>query len=197
MPVQTAPRLLAIPESRKATWSRLVVGTGVRQPLLYPTEAAACCPWRWIWRSVRAEGAIGVEREMIHNFAYSCDPRYRWWFRCDPQFTIASFFKAIDGRGTIARLDRHHDGTTSMSETVLVNGGTGFVGDRCIVELLRRGYTVRTTVRSIYKAPAVRAAVASAVDPSDGLTFYSADLTKDDGGTGRWRVRRRLRNADF
>ena len=43
-----------------------------------------------------------------------------------------------------------------MSKTVLVTGGTGFVGLWCIVELLKRGYTVRTTVRSLSKTPAVR-----------------------------------------
>jgi nucleoside-diphosphate-sugar epimerase len=68
-----------------------------------------------------------------------------------------------------------------MSETVLVTGGTGFVASWCIVELLRRGYTVRTTVRSLSKEPAVRAAVASAADVGDRLTFCVADLTKDEG----------------
>jgi nucleoside-diphosphate-sugar epimerase len=36
-------------------------------------------------------------------------------------------------------------------------------------------------VRSLSKEPAVRAAVASAVDVTDLLTFFAADLTKDDG----------------
>lgn len=65
-----------------------------------------------------------------------------------------------------------------MSETVLVTGGTGFVAGWCIVELLQRGYEVRTTVRHLSKAPAVRAAVGN---PGDRLTFFAADLTKDDG----------------
>ncbi len=34
-----------------------------------------------------------------------------------------------------------------MAETVLVTGGTGFVAGWCIVQLLERGYAVRTTVR--------------------------------------------------
>ncbi|MCU1361018.1 MAG: aldehyde reductase [Ilumatobacteraceae bacterium] len=38
-----------------------------------------------------------------------------------------------------------------MSETVLVTGGTGFIGQWCIVELLQRGYQVRTTLRSLDK----------------------------------------------
>jgi dihydroflavonol-4-reductase len=57
-----------------------------------------------------------------------------------------------------------------MAETVLVTGGTGFVGSWCIVELLRRGYDVRTTVRDGLKkgacgrplpTPAARTAAAA------------------------------------
>jgi len=48
-----------------------------------------------------------------------------------------------------------------MTETVLVTGGTGFVGGWQIVELLRRGYAVRATVRSLSKEASVRAAVAT------------------------------------
>lgn len=68
-----------------------------------------------------------------------------------------------------------------MNETVLVTGGTGFVAGWCIVELLRRGYTVRTTVRSLAKEDAVRKAIASVVDAGDRLTVLAADLTHDDG----------------
>ncbi len=68
-----------------------------------------------------------------------------------------------------------------MSETVLVTGGTGFVAGWCIVELLRRGYTVRATVRSLEKGDAVRVAVATQVDPGDRLDFYAADLMSDAG----------------
>jgi nucleoside-diphosphate-sugar epimerase len=68
-----------------------------------------------------------------------------------------------------------------MTETVLVTGGTGFVAGWCIVGLLQRGYTVRTTVRTLSKQQAVRAAVASAGAPGDRLSFFAADLTSDDG----------------
>jgi len=68
-----------------------------------------------------------------------------------------------------------------MSETVLVTGGSGFIGGWCVVELLKRGYTVRTTVRSLSKEPAARAAIAEEVDPGDRLSFFAAELTKDDG----------------
>jgi nucleoside-diphosphate-sugar epimerase len=68
-----------------------------------------------------------------------------------------------------------------MVETVLVTGGTGFVAGWCIVALLRRGYLVRTTVRSLSKQAAVRAAVASRVDPGEHLACFAADLTRDEG----------------
>lgn len=68
-----------------------------------------------------------------------------------------------------------------MNQTVLVTGGTGFVAGWCIVELLRRGYIVRTTVRSLAKEPMVRTAVASVVDAGDRLTLFAADLTKEEG----------------
>ncbi|MES2443124.1 MAG: NAD-dependent epimerase/dehydratase family protein [Pseudomonadota bacterium] len=68
-----------------------------------------------------------------------------------------------------------------MAETVLVTGGSGYIGGWCVVELLRRGYTVRTTVRSLAKEAAVRAAIAGEVDPGDRLSFHVAELTGDAG----------------
>jgi dihydroflavonol-4-reductase len=66
-------------------------------------------------------------------------------------------------------------------QTVLVTGGSGFLGGWCVIELLRRGYTVRTTVRSLSREPQVRAAVGSEVDPGNRLTVFAADLTSDEG----------------
>jgi dihydroflavonol-4-reductase len=65
--------------------------------------------------------------------------------------------------------------------TVLVTGGSGFLGGWCVIELLRRGYTVRTTVRSLSREPQVRATVGSEVDPEDRLAVLAADLTSDEG----------------
>jgi dihydroflavonol-4-reductase len=70
-----------------------------------------------------------------------------------------------------------------MASTVLVTGGTGFVAGWCIVELLRQGYAVRTTVRSPAREAQVRNAVSSQIDPRDRLTSAVADLT-DDAGWG-------------
>ena len=68
-----------------------------------------------------------------------------------------------------------------MTETVLVTGGSGYIGGWCVVELLRRGYTVRTTVRSLSKEAAVRAAISAEVDPGNRLSFFAAELTDDAG----------------
>src|SRR3954452_4295108 len=65
--------------------------------------------------------------------------------------------------------------------TVLVTGGSGFLGGWCVIELLRRGYTVRTTVRSLSREPQVRGTVASEVDPADRLTVLAANLTSEEG----------------
>lgn len=68
-----------------------------------------------------------------------------------------------------------------MSHKVLVTGGTGYVAGWCIVELLKQGYFVRTTVRSLARAASVAEAVASVVEPADRLSFAVADLTADAG----------------
>lgn len=67
--------------------------------------------------------------------------------------------------------------------TVLVTGGSGFLGGWCIVEALRAGHRVRTTVRSSSREPEVRAAVATVLDPGDRLEVVRADLTDDAGWT--------------
>jgi dihydroflavonol-4-reductase len=69
-------------------------------------------------------------------------------------------------------------------KTVLVTGGSGFLGGWCIVELLRRGYRVRTTVRDLSREAEVRAAIASEVDPGDSLAVLKADLNGDEGWDG-------------
>lgn len=64
---------------------------------------------------------------------------------------------------------------------VLVTGGSGYIGSWCVIGLLQQGYTVRTTVRSLAREGAVRAAIGTVVDPQDRLSFHAADLTSDAG----------------
>jgi len=66
-------------------------------------------------------------------------------------------------------------------KTVLVTGGSGFLGGWCLVELLQRGYEVRTTVRDMSREPEVRARTESALAAGDRLTVLAADLGSDDG----------------
>jgi dihydroflavonol-4-reductase len=67
-----------------------------------------------------------------------------------------------------------------MTETVLVTGGTGYVGGWAIVGLLQHGYRVRTTVRAAVKDDVVRRAVGTRADFSE-LEFAHVDLTRDEG----------------
>jgi nucleoside-diphosphate-sugar epimerase len=75
------------------------------------------------------------------------------------------------------------EGSAEEMKTVLVTGGSGYLGGWCMVELLRRGYRVRTTVRDLSREAEVRATVASQADPGDRLTVLAADLL-DDAGWG-------------
>jgi dihydroflavonol-4-reductase len=65
---------------------------------------------------------------------------------------------------------------------VLVTGGNGYIGGHCVLELLKAGYTVRTTVRSPEKAEAFRAMIHSAGIPDPSIvTVCYADLSSDAG----------------
>jgi nucleoside-diphosphate-sugar epimerase len=66
-------------------------------------------------------------------------------------------------------------------ETVLVTGGSGFIGGWCVATLLERGYTVRTTVRSPAKGEALRSRLQASGTPTEALTTHVADLGADEG----------------
>lgn len=65
-------------------------------------------------------------------------------------------------------------------QTVLVTGGSGFVGSWAVVELLRRGHLVRTTIRNLAREDQVRSMIATQTDLG-GLSFTEANLLQDRG----------------
>src|SRR5579883_800568 len=66
--------------------------------------------------------------------------------------------------------------------TVLVTGGSGFIGSHSILQLLAAGHRVRTTVRNLKREPEVRALLKQAgAEPGDRLSFAAANLESDAG----------------
>jgi dihydroflavonol-4-reductase len=66
--------------------------------------------------------------------------------------------------------------------TVLVTGGSGFIGSHSILQLLNAGHRVRTTVRNLKREGDVRAMLKQGgVDAGKRLTFAAADLESDAG----------------
>ena len=69
--------------------------------------------------------------------------------------------------------------------TVLVTGGSGFIGSHSILQLLAAGHRVRTTVRSLRREGDVRAMLKErGTDPGDRVSFAAADLENDAGWAG-------------
>jgi len=68
-------------------------------------------------------------------------------------------------------------------KTVLVTGGTGFVGMHIVLQLLQKGYQVRTTLRSLKnKDKVIEMLKENGISSFDKLSFIEAELTKD----GNW-----------
>jgi nucleoside-diphosphate-sugar epimerase len=66
--------------------------------------------------------------------------------------------------------------------TVLVTGGSGFIGSYCIIQLLAAGHSVRTTVRNLAREPEVRSMLKTAgTAAGDRLSFVAAALEHDAG----------------
>ncbi len=67
-----------------------------------------------------------------------------------------------------------------MTEAVLVTGGTGFVGIHCILQLLNKGYKVKTTMRSLNrKNEVIEMLKVGGISSFENLAFIETDLTKD------------------
>ena len=71
--------------------------------------------------------------------------------------------------------------------TVLVTGGSGFIGGHALLQLLQAGHELRTTLRDLRREPAVRellratSSATAGVDAGERLRFFAADLANDAG----------------
>jgi nucleoside-diphosphate-sugar epimerase len=66
--------------------------------------------------------------------------------------------------------------------TILVTGGSGFIGVHSILQLLAAGHQVRTTVRSLKREGDVRAMLKEGgAEPGNRLSFLATDLQSDAG----------------
>jgi dihydroflavonol-4-reductase len=66
--------------------------------------------------------------------------------------------------------------------TVLVTGGSGFIGSYCILQLLEAGHRVRATLRDLARECEVRGVLqAAGPDADDRLSFHAAELMHDAG----------------
>ena len=71
--------------------------------------------------------------------------------------------------------------SSEKKETVLVTGGSGYLASNCILGLLKEGYHVRTTLRTMEKKDQLLAALsAGGVTSFDCLKLLQAELGSDD-----------------
>lgn len=70
--------------------------------------------------------------------------------------------------------------TSKLEKTVLVTGGAGFVGVHCILQLLNKGYRVKTTLRSLSrKNEVIEMLNNGGAEAVENLSFIEADLSSD------------------
>ena len=67
--------------------------------------------------------------------------------------------------------------------TVLVTGGSGFIGSHALLQLLATGHEVRTTIRSLQREAGLRALLRANAADDTRLHCFATDLTQDAGWT--------------
>jgi len=68
-----------------------------------------------------------------------------------------------------------------MNKKVLLTGISGYIANHCAVELLKNGYSVRGSLRSLSKKEKVIKAISKEINPKDNLEFCELDLLEDKG----------------
>ena len=71
--------------------------------------------------------------------------------------------------------------SNNKMKKVLLTGISGYIGQHCAVELLRNGYAVKGSIRSLSKADNITAIIEKQVAPGGNLEYCELDLLKDDG----------------
>ena len=68
-----------------------------------------------------------------------------------------------------------------MTKKVLVTGGSGYIALHCILELLKKGYHVRASVRKEKKKEFIRSSLSPYIELDDHLEFCLLDLLEEKG----------------
>ena len=66
-------------------------------------------------------------------------------------------------------------------EKVFVSGGSGYIALHCIAGLIKKGYAVKTSIRTLNRKKEIIDSISKVIDCDDKLEFCQLDLLKDDG----------------
>ena len=66
-------------------------------------------------------------------------------------------------------------------DKVFVSGGSGYIALHCIAKLIKKGYVVTTSIRSMDRKQEIIDSISKVVDCKQKLEFCQLDLMKDDG----------------
>ena len=66
-------------------------------------------------------------------------------------------------------------------DKVFVSGGSGYIALHCIAKLIKKGYVVKTSIRSIDRKQEIIDSISKVDDCKEKLEFCQLDLLKDDG----------------